>query len=119
MSKIYQIKEIIENDESINIMIPDFDTSLIATGELLIDSDNLALMYKLDDLDSFSFIKIEKYYWEDLLPIYFKEKTKVLVNDTYELINFSDELIHMSSNIEDNPNYGIHFVDEFCDIFVQ
>lgn len=90
-----------------------------ATGQMLVDSEELAFLYILDCEDGYNYVVFNRETWPALkenmdqkLPVF------VLVDDEeIELTDFHSELTFLISNIKDNPNYGEKMNEEVKRIF--
>ena len=106
-------KLFLETDESINELLP---------GEqILVDSDNCAFIYLLEDQDDYTYIILSEGLWpylktanEQKLPVIVKSNQEEI-----ELINFHDELEYILSNIKGNSNYGDELVKKVEGFFLS
>ncbi|MEH7547062.1 hypothetical protein FB550_114136 [Neobacillus bataviensis] len=105
-------KLILETDESI--------TGLIPSEQILVDSDNSAFIYLLEDQEDYTYIVLAEDLWSYLktanelkLPVLVKSNQEQI-----ELINFHDELEYILSNIKGNSNYGDEFVTKVEGFFL-
>ncbi|WP_108670031.1 hypothetical protein [Peribacillus acanthi] len=90
----------------------------VATGQMLVDSDNLSFIYIIEHQEEYQYIELTKCIWEELkigleqnLPVYLYGEGNL------ELTNFQDELRYLIDNIEGNSNYGEEMVAEVERIF--
>jgi len=106
-------KLILETDESINGLIP---------GEqILVDSDNSAFIYLMEDQEDYTYIVLSEDLWSYLKTAN-EQKLSVLVRsnkEQVELINFYDELEYILSNIKGNSNYGEELVTKVEEFFLS
>ncbi|MEH7117393.1 hypothetical protein V7128_08220 [Neobacillus vireti] len=106
-------KLFLETDESINELIP---------GEqILVDSDNCAFIYLMEDQDDYTYITLSEDLWP-YLKTAIEQKLPVLVKsnqEEIELINFHDELEYILSNIKGNSNYGDELVKKVEGLFLS
>jgi len=106
-------KLILETDESINGLIP---------GEqILVDSDNSAFIYLMEDQEDYTYIVLSEDLWSYLKTAN-EQKLSVLIksnNEQIELINFHDELAYILSNIKGNSNYGDELVKKVESLFLS
>ena len=106
-------KLILETDESINGLIP---------GEqILVDSDNSAFIYLMEDQEDYTYIVLSEDLWSYLKTAN-EQKLSVLVRsnkEQIELINFHDELAYILSNIKGNSNYGDELVKKVESLFLS
>jgi|SRR4051794_39891407 hypothetical protein len=104
---------ILETDEFINGLIP---------GEqILVDSDNSAFIYLMEDQDDYTYIVLSENLWpylktanEKKLPLLVKSNQEQI-----ELISFLDELEYILSNIKGNSNYGDELVTKVEEFFLS
>lgn len=105
-------KLILETDESINGLIP---------GEqILVDSENSAFIYLMEDQEDYTYIVLSENLWSYLKTAN-EQKLPVLVSsnkEQVELINFHDELEYILSNIKGNSNYGDELVTKVEEFFL-
>ncbi|ULT58160.1 hypothetical protein L1999_06410 [Neobacillus drentensis] len=106
-------KLILETDESINGLIP---------GEqILVDSDNSAFIYLMEDQEDYTYIVLSEGLWSYLKTAN-EQKLPVLVRsnkEQIELINFHEELEYILSNIKGNSNYGDELVTKVERLFLS
>ncbi|RFB18217.1 hypothetical protein DZB84_04695 [Bacillus sp. HNG] len=92
----------------------DFDTDgLSATGQMLVDSDSLAFIYKLENEQEFIYVSLPSAVWPSLKNV-ISEKQKVILHledNELELIDIIPELEYLLQNIEGNANYGDDMVE--------
>lgn len=80
-------------------------------GKMITDSDEMAFVYLLDDIDGYVHIHFPNDVWKYMLQALSKEDEPILQwNDvTIPLPNFKEELTMLIYNIEGNNNYGEAF----------
>ncbi|QLK85648.1 hypothetical protein [Staphylococcus sp. 17KM0847] len=83
-------------------------------GQMIVDSDNNAFVYLLDDGASFSYLIFVQETWSMLHE---HRDKKVIINDQLELTRFKTELDYLLENIEGNSNYGKAFVEAVEETF--
>ncbi|MEH7381682.1 hypothetical protein V7138_14565 [Bacillus sp. JJ1533] len=87
----------------------DFDTTgLRASGQMLVDSDSLAFIYKLENEQEFIYVSLPSEVWPSLKKI-ISEKQQVILqleDNELELIDIIPELEYLLDNIKGNANYG-------------
>lgn len=80
-----------------------------ATGNMLVDSDNLSFVYLLDGDEGYTYIRFQEDVWPTLKDV-LDNNLKVLVTDqtgeTIELVEVKEELDYLVENIKGNSNYG-------------
>jgi hypothetical protein len=105
-------KLILETDESINGLIP---------GEqILVDSDNSAFIYLMEDPEDYTYIVLSENLWSYLKTAN-EQKLPVLLSsnkEQIELINFQEELEYILNNIKGNSNYGDELVTKVEGFFL-
>jgi Family of unknown function (UPF0738) len=89
-----------------------------ASGQMLVDSDNLAFIYIIEEQGEYQYIELTKCIWEEL-KIGLEQNLQVFLfgEGSLELTNFQDELRYLIDNIEGNSNYGVEMVAEVERIF--
>src|SRR5690606_36504126 len=93
----------------------EFDTTgLSASGQMLVDSDSLAFIYKLENEQEFIYVSLNSDLWPSLKNI-IAEKQQVFLhlddNHEIELIDIIPELEYLLQNIQGNANYGEEMVE--------
>lgn len=86
----------------------DINRSIRATGQMLVDSKQLAFLYILDDEKEYKYVVFHEHTWS-LLKRHLSESLPVFISSDsgeIELNAFYAELTYLLSNIKDNPNYG-------------
>lgn len=89
------------------IVIQKILLKIIEVGQMLVDSDNYAFAYTLDDGKAYAYLIFVQETWTML-----HENTtkKIIINDELELTEFHQELTYILDNIKGNNNYGKEFV---------
>ncbi|MCA0987830.1 hypothetical protein [Guptibacillus algicola] len=80
-----------------------------ATGNMLVDSDNLSFVYLLDGEEGYTYIRFNEDIWSSLKEILNKDLPVMLVDETgekLELVEIKEELAYLVENIKGNSNYG-------------
>lgn len=111
--RIY-VNEIKITEDSINCYTEESTEGLVEAGQMLVDSDNYAFAYILDDGQSYSYLIFVQETWS---MIHENKGKKIIVNDDLELKEFNNELTYILVNIEGNSNYGKEFVAKVEEIF--
>jgi hypothetical protein len=95
-------------------------TSLVPTGQMLVDSDSVAFIYKLENDTEFVYLSLPYSVWGELKATMDTERpVSVLVNHTeIRLEGIIEELEYLVSNIEGNANYGEEMVSKVEEIFL-
>ncbi|MCM3595215.1 hypothetical protein M4D55_05370 [Metabacillus idriensis] len=83
-------------------------SGLTATGQVLVDSDQLAFIYIMDHHEDFIYTNLPAAVWPQLKTALDSEVPVDLnVNGlTIELTDLHEELSYLLENIKDNANYG-------------
>ncbi|MEH7385040.1 hypothetical protein V7147_06450 [Bacillus sp. JJ1521] len=92
----------------------DFDKDgLRASGQMLVDSDSLAFIYKLENEQEFIYVSLPSAVWPSLKNV-ISEKQQVILHledNELELVDIIPELEYLLQNIEGNANYGDGMVE--------
>ncbi|MEH7239253.1 hypothetical protein [Bacillus sp. JJ1562] len=92
----------------------DFGTAgLRASGQMLVDSDSLAFIYKLENEQEFIYVSLPSAVWPSLKKV-ISEKQQVILHleeNEIELADIIPELEYLLENIEGNANYGNEMVE--------
>jgi len=74
---------------------------------MLVNSDEQAFVYILEQGDEFIYVSIPKRCWQGIKEVLAKPLAVWLqAGNELELIGFSEELAYLIENIEGNANYG-------------
>ncbi|MBD8035654.1 hypothetical protein H9635_02805 [Solibacillus sp. A46] len=96
-------------------------SQLQPVGQVIVDSDNEAFLYIIEENDAYSYIGFPQAVWSQLVQMLKSGQQPYLkVEDgLVPLIQFTDELKGLLYNIVGNSNYGDRFVEavekEFAD----
>jgi hypothetical protein len=116
MQKRIEISEMNTSNNQLELITekPNFDTAgLQASGQMLVDSDSLAFIYKLENEKEFIYVSLPSSIWPSLKNV-ISEKQKVILHleeNELELIDIIPELEYLLQNIEGNTNYGNEMVE--------
>ncbi|MCC3355630.1 hypothetical protein [Bacillus sp. REN16] len=91
----------------------DFDTAgLQASGQMLVDSDSLAFIYKLENDQEFIYVSLTSDIWPSLKNVISEKQQVILLlkDNELELTDIIPELEYLLQNIEGNTNYGDEMV---------
>jgi Family of unknown function (UPF0738) len=116
MQKRIEISEMNTSNNQLELIAekPNFDTAgLQASGQMLVDSDSLAFIYKLENEKEFIYVSLPSSIWPSLKNV-ISEKQKVILHleeNELELIDIIPELEYLLQNIEGNTNYGNEMVE--------
>ena len=82
-------------------------------GQVIVDSDNEAFLYIIEENDAYSYIGFPQAVWSQLVQMLKSEQHPYLkVEDgLMPLVQFADELKGLLYNIVGNSNYGDRFVE--------
>lgn len=96
-------------------------SQLQSTGQVIVDSDNEAFLYIIEENEAYSYISFSENVWPHLLQMLLAEQKAYLkVEDgLLPLQQFADELQGLLYNIEGNSNYGDQFVDNIEKAFAE
>ncbi|WP_216828269.1 UPF0738 family protein [Alkalihalobacterium elongatum] len=117
--KHLEISNLSTNEDSIILHISESllkneALSLQAAGRMLADSEQLALIYLLEDEESYRHVSIPEHLWAELHS-HLKEKENVYIqlhqDYVLECTSFKDEINYLFENIQDNSNYGDKMVE--------
>ena len=91
------------------------------TGQMIVDSDDAAFIYLVEENNAYSHIRFPKQLWPQLASSLLQEAELYLRNGTDDLLlhNFTDELQGLLFNIQGNSNYGDDFVTAVEEIFAE
>jgi hypothetical protein len=90
-----------------------------ASNQMLVDSDNLAFIYKLETPAEFIYVSIKDEFWGDIKNALQENKAVVLLVDKVALLlsNIGEEISYLIENIRDNANYGEEMERRVNEIF--
>lgn len=90
-------------------------------SQLIADSDNFALVYLIDDGESYSYLRFEPTVWQELATLMQSEKPAIAKFGEQELVltGMQEELAMLIFNIEGNNNYGAAFVEAVEEAFAK
>ncbi|CAM4091992.1 hypothetical protein BAMA_17450 [Bacillus manliponensis] len=93
---------------------------LSTRDHVLVDSDNLAFLYILENETSFIYVSIPHTCWEEMHEAMKNDMTMfVRVNEVeLELSAMKEEVEYLVENIEGNANYGEELVNEVEKVFL-
>lgn len=100
------INEIKIKDDILYCYTEDSIKGLSEVGQMLVDSDNYAFAYTLDDGKAYAYLISYKKHGRCCM----KTWLKIIINDELELTEFHQELTYILDNIKGNNNYGKEFV---------
>ncbi|WP_066054877.1 hypothetical protein [Robertmurraya korlensis] len=119
--KIYVEKAIkTEKNEVVLLVNNDFPIKeLKATGQVLVDSTELAFVYIVEKNESFSYIALSLTTWPILKEGLENHSEYKLSNgeETIALPNLHEELLYLIDNIKGNSNYGEEMVTKVEECF--
>lgn len=87
-------------------------SQLQPVGQVIVDSDNDAFLYIIEENDAYSYVSFAQEVWPQLLQMLLADQKAYLkVEDgSLPLDQFAEELRGLLYNIEGNSNYGDKFV---------
>ncbi|WP_157796188.1 UPF0738 family protein [Bacillus xiapuensis] len=95
--------------------------NVTASGQMIVDSDNLAFVYLAEEQDDYIYLYIHEDTWGDLRKAW-KDGADLVAagRDAHlALTNWKEELSYLVSNIEGNSNYGEAMVATVENVFVH
>lgn len=104
--RIY-VNEIKISDNQIKCYTDQSTEGFKSTEHMIVDSDNHAFVYMLDNGESYNYLLFVEETWTMLHENFEKE---VIINDHLILDGFKEEMEFLLDNIVDNHNYGKEFV---------
>lgn len=83
------------------------------TGQVIVDSDQHAFIYIVEEDGAFSYLSFGEKMWPALIEMVQRGENPYLAlgEKTIELLHFYEELEALIYNIEGNDNYGESFVN--------
>lgn len=122
MREKIHVEKVIRNEENEVILLVnnDFPISEIkATGQMLVDSSELAFVYIVEKNESFIYVEIGHNTWPILKEGLENNCNYKLSNgeETSELPNLREELLYLIDNIKGNSNYGEEMVTKVEECF--
>jgi len=123
MNKKLQITKA-EMTEKELILSVDHSTSfdyIKATGQMLVDSDDISFIYLLEADNQYVYLVIGKEYWNKIKECKQLELPVSLSNGSGKIVleQFFDELDYLIQNIEGNGNYGEEMEKAVEAVFMQ
>jgi hypothetical protein len=116
--RIMIIDAIIENNEL--LLRTDSDVAdLAATGQMLVDSDQISFIYIVEKEDSYQYISIPEKSWDVIREGLLAGLDASLSNkeNKLHLIGFREEMDYLVANITGNSNYGEKMVAKVEQVF--
>lgn len=97
-----------------------YSKNLSASGQMLVDSDQLAFIYILENETEYIHVRLPIQLWPLLNEVISNKLFVVLKVEEIEieLVNIIDELTYLIHNIEGNSNYGDEMVKKVEEIFL-
>ncbi|SOB91723.1 hypothetical protein SAMN05880501_101369 [Ureibacillus xyleni] len=123
MRNIYKIDnyQYVHNNHHFSLNENQKEIQIVPAGQMLADSDHLALIYVVEEGGEFSYLQFSRELWSHLVDIMKSNQNPyVTINGkAIELIHFIEELEMLIFNIEGNDNYGKEFVDAIEEAFKE
>lgn len=96
-------------------------SQLQPVGQVIVDSDNDAFLYIIEENDAYSYVSFSKEVWPQLVQMLLADQKAYLkVEDgSFVLDQFAEELRGLLYNIEGNSNYGDQFVQAVEKAFAE
>lgn len=121
MNARIEVKSVKKCDDTLELLISNdvILSKLKPKGQLLVDSDQLAFIYIVEDENGYKYVSIGERFWYELKEAMTDKLIIYLENngDSMELIGFHDELKYLLGNIKGNVNYGNELVSYVQAIF--
>ncbi|AST90623.1 UPF0738 family protein [Sutcliffiella cohnii] len=122
MQKRIEIKETLVNSQQLQLLADEVAFSLEevqASNQMLVDSDQLSFIYKLETATEFVYVSISHSFWSAIKNAVEEKKAIVLVVGKIALLltQFAEELQYLVENIKDNANYGEDMEKKVTEVF--
>lgn len=112
--KIEVIQANIENNELLLTTNDQLDLSKFkAVGQLLVDSDHVAFVYLVEEINDYTYIVLPTSIWPELKSALDHTMPVKLMSGSQEftLDGIHEELIFLIENIKGNSNYGKEMIE--------
>ncbi|RHW39857.1 hypothetical protein D1B33_03115 [Lysinibacillus yapensis] len=123
MRNIYTIEnwQFVHNELHLSLNENENKIQIQPAGKVITDSDQLALIYLVEENEEYSYIQFPQNTWSSIVEGLKSEKnpTLVLGDQHIELVEFNEELTMLLFNIEGNDNYGKEFVEAIETAFAE
>ncbi|QGQ44679.1 hypothetical protein [Metabacillus sediminilitoris] len=122
MNKRIELTEaVIDNNQLVlkPVSLPTGLENLVAKGQMLVDSDQLAFIYILETADEFVYAGLPHTIWTNLKEAKDKQLDVIAKINEQEirLVDFFDELEYLLENIKGNANYGEDMEKKVVELF--
>lgn len=120
MRNLYLIEQsTISNQFTCSVKDETTTIQLIPAKQVLVDSDEMAFIYIVEEAGAFSYLSFKETVWPALLQMVQEGNDPVLQvgNEQIVLEQFVQELEGLLYNIEGNSNYGEAFVQKVETVF--
>ncbi|KIL45704.1 hypothetical protein [Jeotgalibacillus soli] len=110
--------------EASQLVLQGESTDVIGTlnpsGQMVVDSDELAFVYLAEEGDEFTYLYLPDFIWPELKMAVEADQNVVvrLGRSDMTLLQLKDELAYLVSNIEGNGNYGEAMVQKVESVFL-
>lgn len=96
-------------------------SQLQPVGQVIVDSDNEAFLYIIEENDAYSYISFSQEIWPQLVQMLLADQQAYLkvADGSLPLDQFAEELKGLLYNIEGNSNYGDQFVQAVEQAFAE
>jgi hypothetical protein len=130
MKKRYEVSSSSQLNGQLNLILPDTlpmeeAKKLMPTGNMLVDSDNNALIYILENDEDYIYIALQESVWSQIQEASEKDDNIELLipikdDQDYQigLDGLKSELAFLKDNVADNANYGEELVNKFTKVFL-
>lgn len=109
MKKKIQVHTIESKNNELILIVDHQDdlNGLLASGQMLVDSDDLSFIYLLTQ-DEYVYLSIPKETWKGIKEGIIQAQAVFVSNGTVSILldNFKEELDYLLENIKGNANYG-------------
>ncbi|WP_100403310.1 hypothetical protein [Bacillus sp. FJAT-42315] len=123
MRKTIHFTNAIWNEEELGLLSehPVSLSTVKASGQMIVDSDQKAFVYLAEENDEFIYLYIHESVWTELQTAMKKEASLFAIgaDARLQLSNWSEELSYLINNIEGNSNYGEEMVEAVEKIFLH
>lgn len=114
MRNVYNIENHVEIHNKITFSVNEKvqDIQILPVGKVIVDSDQYAFIYIVEEDKEFSYLHFGESTWPALLEMLLRGEDPLLSlgEQFIELQQFHEELEALIYNIEGNSNYGEEFV---------
>lgn len=120
MKKIITIISSTMRENKLWVAVNESLKGLVPAEQILVDSENYAFIYLMEDKEDYTYITFPEDLWP-VLKSALEQHVPVLAvynEEHIELTNFLEELEYIISNIKGNSNYGKEMVTRVEKLFL-